>query len=360
MSLSAGSAGMAVRPSDAERAKYTIGWIAPMTIELTPAQALLDHIITFHVAGDTNIYLAGKIGNHLVVMVTSDKIGLGGIPSVVTCMYDSFPNLKHLLLVGLGGGVPSYAHGEQMVLGDVVVGRQVEHLDCGRRTPNGFERTPQIYWPSRALLKAVITLRSTHSLHGSRIPQILQGIRQKLSPNIRENPKDLGRDADKLFDPDYHHKDNAELCENYYDTRRSISRQERGAKAYRETDSPFIHYRIIGSANSLVVGSKERENFYKELGTMCFEMEAAVLMEHQCLVIRGISDYSDSHKKQGVAAIRRCNSRCICSRADNAIAGPYSWCQLRSAPAIIHEQGRTIYQSRSGHHRYYRPLPFVS
>lgn len=48
-------------------------------------------------------------------------------------------------------------------------------------------------------------------------------------------------------------------------------------------------------------------NLAKELGILCFEMEAAGLMDHfLCLVIRGISDYSDSHKNnrwQGYAAI---------------------------------------------------------
>jgi nucleoside phosphorylase len=42
-------------------------------------------------------------------------------------------------------------------------------------------------------------------------------------------------------------------------------------------------------------------------GVLCFEMEAAGLMNHfPCLVIRGICDYSDSHKNkewQGFAAM---------------------------------------------------------
>ena len=298
MSSIEGITGDVVWPSDAERAKYTIGWIAPMPVELAPALALLDRISTFHVANDSNIYQAGKIGNHYVIMVILHKIGLGGIHSVAGGMYASFPELKHLLLVGLGGGIPDYALGEQMVLGDVVVGRQVEHLDCGRRTPNGFKYTHQTYYPSPALLKAVNTLRATHSLHGTRISQTLQGIRKKLHRTIRDNPEDLGPDADQLFNPDYYHEDDNKRCDSCCDIRRSKSRQERGPKAHRAKDSPLIHYGTIGSGNSLVVGSKERENLYKEFGTICFEMEAAALMEYHCLVIRGISDYSDSHKNK--------------------------------------------------------------
>ncbi|KAL8957878.1 MAG: hypothetical protein Q9193_004959 [Seirophora villosa] len=298
MSLSAGSAGDAVWPSDAERAKYTIGWIAPMSIELAPALALLDRITTFHVADDSNIYKTGRIGNHLVVMVTLDRIGLGGISSVAMAMNASFRGLKHLLLVGLGGGIPDYRHEEQMVLGDVVVGLQVEHLDCGRRTPNGFKYTRLTYYPSPDLRKAVNTLRSTNPSPETQIPQVLQEIRRKLDPTLRSSSEDLGPDADHLFDPDYDHMDDAKLCDNCCDPARSKSRQERGHKANRERDVPLIHYGNIGSSNSLVVGSKEREDLYKEFQTICFEMEAASLMDDRCLVIRGISDYSDSHKNK--------------------------------------------------------------
>ncbi|KAL9629144.1 MAG: hypothetical protein Q9204_005444 [Flavoplaca sp. TL-2023a] len=296
MNLPAGFASDVLWPNVAERAKYTIGWIAPMPVEFSPALALLEHDTTLHVANDSNIYKAGRIGNHHVVMVTLDKIGLGGIPSVAAGMYASFRNLEHLLLVGLGGGSPDYAFGEQMVLGDVVVSRQVEHLDCGRRTPNGFEFSHQTYLPSTALQKAVNTLRAIHSLHGTQIPRALQKIREKLRRTIRDSPEDPGPDADHLFDPDYHHKDKVELCEECCDPGRSKSRQDRGPKAYRDKDSPIVHYGTIGSGNSLVVGSKEREQLYHEFGAICFEMEAAALMDYRCLVIRGISDYSDSHK----------------------------------------------------------------
>ena len=43
-----------------------------------------------------------------------------------------------------------------------------------------------------------------------------------------------------------------------------------------------------------------RDKFAKENGVLCFEMEAAGLMNHfPCLVIRGICDYSNTHKNKG-------------------------------------------------------------
>jgi nucleoside phosphorylase len=50
-----------------------------------------------------------------------------------------------------------------------------------------------------------------------------------------------------------------------------------------------------------------RDALAKEKGILCFEMEAAGLMNRfPCLVVRGIYDYSDSHKHnewQGYAAM---------------------------------------------------------
>jgi nucleoside phosphorylase len=50
-----------------------------------------------------------------------------------------------------------------------------------------------------------------------------------------------------------------------------------------------------------------RDRLAAEKGVLCFEMEAAGLMNHfPCLVIRGICDYADSHNNkewQGYAAM---------------------------------------------------------
>jgi hypothetical protein len=46
--------------------------------------------------------------------------------------------------------------------------------------------------------------------------------------------------------------------------------------------------------------ARERDDISKKLGgVLCFEMEAAGLMDRfPCLVIRGICDYADSHKNK--------------------------------------------------------------
>jgi hypothetical protein len=60
-----------------------------------------------------------------------------------------------------------------------------------------------------------------------------------------------------------------------------------------------IYYGQIASSNQVIKYSRTRDRWARELGILCFEMEAAGLMDHfPCLVIRGICDYADSHKNK--------------------------------------------------------------
>lgn len=70
---------------------------------------------------------------------------------------------------------------------------------------------------------------------------------------------------------------------------------ERPERSERE-DNPTIHYGLIASADSFMEDCQIRDILAKELDVLCFEMEAAGLMNNfPCLVIRGICDYSDRH-----------------------------------------------------------------
>ncbi|PGG94981.1 hypothetical protein AJ79_10333, partial [Helicocarpus griseus UAMH5409] len=75
----------------------------------------------------------------------------------------------------------------------------------------------------------------------------------------------------------------------------------------REEQEPQTHYGIIASGNTVIKHGKTREQLGKDTGALCFEMEAAGLMQDfPCIVIRGICDYADSHKNkqwQGYAAL---------------------------------------------------------
>ena len=101
-----------------------------------------------------------------------------------------------------------------------------------------------------------------------------------------------GSEHDQLFEASYDHDGGGKGCEKC-DKERLLVREP------RDTTDPVIHYGLVGSANQVMKHGATREELRREKGVLCFEMEAAGLMDtFPCLVIRGICDYSDSHKNK--------------------------------------------------------------
>jgi hypothetical protein len=62
----------------------------------------------------------------------------------------------------------------------------------------------------------------------------------------------------------------------------------------------YIHFGNIASSNQLQLSAIERKRVQREHDAVCFEIEAAgVMNEYPCVVVRGICDYADSHKNKG-------------------------------------------------------------
>lgn len=58
-----------------------------------------------------------------------------------------------------------------------------------------------------------------------------------------------------------------------------------------------IFYKIIASRDQIMRHAGTRDQHGDEQDVLCFEMEAAGLMDnYRCIVIRGICDYVDCHK----------------------------------------------------------------
>jgi nucleoside phosphorylase len=326
-----------------DRNQYTVGWIAPIALELTAATAVLDTSMldeedqTLHVPEDDTIYNVGKIGKHYVVMVVCPRMGTNPATAVVTNMRRSFPGIKHILVVGIAGGVPSYGTGsrEQIVLGDVVVSVPqmseggVTHYEFGAWVEDKHEVRGHMLHPSSALLGAVHNLRTRHSRKpGTQIPLFLRQLRENIIDREQSEFNDPGPEQDRLFQDHYPHLDVRKFCRGLCDLNRSTLRNERGDKAVRDVDTPFVHYGTIGSANSFMASSSKRNELHEKYGIICFEMEAAGIMsEYQGLVIRGICDYSDSHtnkewQKYAAATAAAYGKELICFLPSTVLSAP--------------------------------------
>jgi nucleoside phosphorylase len=110
-------------------------------------------------------------------------------------------------------------------------------------------------------------------------------------PRMAEKYQHQGIENDVLFESNYDHE-GVETCDGC-DTKSIVLRPA------RKDSTPNIHYGNIASGNMVMKHGTTRDRIAKEEGVICFEMEAAGLMNHfKCLVIRGICDYADSHKNK--------------------------------------------------------------
>ncbi|KAK4182208.1 hypothetical protein QBC35DRAFT_518952 [Podospora australis] len=265
---------------------YTIAWICALPLELAASRAMLDEVHPGlpNLDPDDNVYVLGRIHQHNVVMAClPGQYGTNNAAIVATNLKRSFPNIRATLMVGIGGGSPSQA---DLYLGDVVVGTRIMQYDMGKVTAGGlFQETADAKTPARLLSSAVSALRSKHG--PDRCSRRMISLLQSRLPNIlRPNH------PDRLFQASYEHPVGAPTC-NDCDPEKL---QPRGV---RVSDEPRIHYGVIASGNRVIKDGKARDDIAQRLSALCFEMEAAGMMDNlQCLPIRGICDYSDSHKNK--------------------------------------------------------------
>ncbi|KAF4968001.1 hypothetical protein FSARC_4562 [Fusarium sarcochroum] len=270
---------------------YRIGWICALPIEMSAAEAMLDrtHDPLPRRGSDTNTYTLGSIGAHNVVIACLPKghYGTNNAASVARNMVCTFENIKHGLLVGIGGAIPGPV---DVRLGDVVVSTEVIQYDLGKAMPNGhFQRTGYPTRPPQPLLTAVSKLQASHDRGSSQISHVLNDIAQR-SPEMVEFARPRLRD--RLFRSHYLHALSADSCDEC-DQSQLVNRKS------RETFDPKIHHGRIASGNQVIKDAKTRDQLAQELDSICFEMEAAGVMDNfPSLVIRGICDYSDSHKNK--------------------------------------------------------------
>ncbi|KAL4745055.1 hypothetical protein BDW72DRAFT_208515 [Aspergillus terricola var. indicus] len=204
----------------------------------------------------------------------------------------SFPKLRFGLLVGIGGGVPrDPSESCDIRLGDVVVAAPgtlsngLTHYDHGKQLSDGFillNFPASIPW---VLEGAVGKVKAFEILDQSTMLQTISAVTEKYP--VFQRPDDQ---HDLLFQPTYGHiagNPNCDECAKEHLVKRNP----------RKRLVPHVHYGPIASGNQVVKSPEKRESLRESYGVFCIEMEAAGVMPTlPSLVIRGISDYADSHK----------------------------------------------------------------
>lgn len=283
--------------------EYTIGWICALQVEFKAAEAMLDSL---HEKPNTGLgenaieYLLGSIQkqNIVVGMLTPSYLSTG-VVKITLWMRHTFPKLRFILLVGIGGGVPSER--VDIRLGDIAVAFPtgthdgVIGYDMGKISgENDFEvysdhdRMKALRrWPSEFLTGVLSTMKSTGNLS----KEIFEHVRRVVGEDGLASIYP-GASKDTLFAPTNSHPPELISCEACTgDSSTVILREE------RRNEWPEIHYGNIGSGNLVIKEPKVRDYLAERYHVICFEMEASGMMnDFPYLVIKGVSDYADSHK----------------------------------------------------------------
>lgn len=280
--------------------EYTIGWICALSDELVVAEAMLDEHYGCppQPRSDHNKYTVGRIATHNIAIACLPA-GLYGTTSatrVAEQMQSTFQALRFTLMVGIGGGAPS--DGNDVRLGDIVVsqptnghGGVINYTFGKTLSGEEFQHTGFLGKPPHILLNAMAHLKSKHRLQDPDLLGHLNCMKQQ-HKKLRGTFEYQGEENDHLYLAEYAHAGGQGDCDK-------CDSAKVKTRPIRPSHSPVIHYGLIASADIVMKDAIVRDKLQQQHGILCFEMEAAGLMNGlDCLVIRGICDYSDSHKNK--------------------------------------------------------------
>ncbi|KAK4246698.1 nucleoside phosphorylase domain-containing protein [Corynascus novoguineensis] len=279
--------------------------------------------------GDTNHYTTGRIGEHDVVLALLPDIGKAPAAGAAASIRSSYPNLKVALLVGICGGVPKVGLNE-LLLGDVVVAEMVVRYDFGRQYHDRFvpkdTTDDDLGKPNKDIRNLIAMVRSETGKERTRQSAIKHLICLQKAAISKQRSCDYrypGFAEDKLFASAYRHKHRGpRLCvscdgedqtycadavkafceELECDEAQLVPRSRLGRKRNLEPEAaqpPEIFVGRVASGDVVMKSCVHRDKIAREHNVIAFEMEGAgVWDEIPCIVIKGISDYADSHKSK--------------------------------------------------------------
>ncbi|OAP56890.1 hypothetical protein AYL99_09002 [Fonsecaea erecta] len=309
-------------PAPHDRRGFEIAVICALPLEAECVQEVFDKFWEDEgkrygkAAGDPNVYTPGVIGDHNVVLAYMPGMGTTSAAAVAGAMRVSFSNIKLALVVGICGGMPYDASGNEILLGDVIISQALIQYDFGRQYPEGFRRktgmqdtlgrpSPEI----RAIQAKLGTSRYRQRMQKD-IATFLEDLEKKLPKT-----KAPARENDVLYHSSYvhqHHPPEAcecseedQICVKALQTNcedlgcETVKRVTRHRLGNAMTE-PIVHFGVTGSGNTVMKSGRHRDQVAKVDGIIAFEMEGAGVWDYfPSIVIKGVCDYADSHKRKG-------------------------------------------------------------
>ncbi|PYI04554.1 purine and uridine phosphorylase, partial [Aspergillus sclerotiicarbonarius CBS 121057] len=279
--------------------EYTFGWVCTRDIEFEAAMGMMDEVHgvpqDINVNPDNNQYVLGSIGvcNVVVGCLPFDEFTSASALIGFTCMLRSFPNIRFHLNVGTGAGMPNIDQGADVRLGDVVLGKSTDKgavVVCDFETKVQGRSYLEIAFatnPPEQLGSAVEKLVSRHIKRPNTLVHHIEHMLHKY-PDMRKrifSPVSGG--WDRLFPASEDHV-GVSIFGRYW--AKGVDRKP------RQHGAPVSHVGTIACSDTLIRNALARDVIRDKYEAICLDHKLAGLaIEFPGLVIRGISDYADSH-----------------------------------------------------------------
>jgi nucleoside phosphorylase len=267
-----------------------VGLVTAIPEEFVAMRALLDDHREAYVAHDPAMYALGTLPtresgqSHGAVLTLLGATATNAAANGCANLVRSFPSLVAVIMVGIAAGVPNPQRPERHVrLGDVVVATQIVDFDHIRAIEGGIEPRRQMSLPSPRLTHSADILRADELAGNHAWEQWLDSSQRSQLARYGRPPEhtDVLRDSAgwELRHP-----------------RRDYSGHRRGR--------PKVHHGPVGSSNRSLRDGAMRDELAAAHGVIALEMEGAgvgassFLNGREWFVVRGISDYGDSHRSE--------------------------------------------------------------
>ncbi|RWA06865.1 hypothetical protein EKO27_g8243 [Xylaria grammica] len=299
---------------------FQIAIICALPVEADAITGIFDHfweddgeapILIKKALWDNNVYTTGKVGQHNVVLAHMADYGVSNSAGVAANLRHTFPAVRVAFIVGVCGAAPK-KDPDEILRGDIIIGTRIVEYRLGRQkthafepiNPKGSEQNTEL----RAYLKKMQGIREKWKLQEGTVKYLTA---KCLTP-VQIKPNYPGTDNDHLFVPTHRHKHHKEVgCET---CNKCLGDNDAPCEASEKMDSddaassavtaktrqaPRIHFGAIGSADSVMKSSVKRDELAAAHDLLGFEMEGAGAWDKiPCFIIKGVCDYSDSHKNK--------------------------------------------------------------
>ncbi|QYT03646.1 hypothetical protein H0G86_010591 [Trichoderma simmonsii] len=276
--------------------------------------------------GDMNSYTTGRMGKYNVVLALLPETGTISAAAAAASFRTSYPGLELAFSVGICGGVPWNGVNE-IHLGDVIISKSAVQYDLGKQYPTAFVTRDttenRLGRPNKNIRNLIASfetefvrerLQKSASLHLKTLQDAAARKRRRYSYRYP------GVTNDNLFSATYRHKHRraqpCSFCDSgeddfCKDAARSSCAElgcdetqlvKRTHLEWRKDSGPneeqYLEIFIgrMASGSQLMKSGEHRDKIAQQYDVIAFEMEGAGLWDEvPCIIIKGVSDYADSH-----------------------------------------------------------------